>query len=173
MNQFEVTARFVVVTLALLALLGCASPSATKQSSPARRDNARDALPCDEALRVQTADAHPDIRWVVGDDVSQEKFVSCLLRWKKDSATLEVAAYLTSDLYKFIGECRESEQPIRRVFEYKDKARPYLLRLHTIRFVDPYTYIVVGSYPNGTSGYYAHSVDQKTNDYDKLKSCRP
>lgn len=122
---------------------------------------------------MQTADAHPDIRWVVGDNVSQGKFVSCLLGWKKDSATIEVAAYLTSDLYRFVGECRESEQSVKRVFEYKNKGRPYLLRLHTNQFVDPYTYIVVGSYSKGNNGYYHHSIGQKTNDYEKLESCRP
>ena len=173
MNSVEIAQRLLRLSLPLLALFGCASPSTTSRPSASQPGYARDSLPCEEALQLQTSDAHPDIRWVVSDNVSQGKFLSCLLNWKKDTATIEAAAYLASGQYKFIGECRESGQPIRRVFEYKNKDRPYLLRFDTAPYVDPYTYIVVESYPRQSSEHFSHSIDQKTNFYERLKSCRP
>jgi len=170
MNYVCIVRKIALVALTLFALSGCAAPE--KQASSTGSVGARDSLPCEEVLRMQTADAHPDIKWVVGDNVSQGKFVSCLLGWKKDSATIEVTAYLTSDLYKFVGECPVSGREVMRVFEYKNKTRPYLLRLHTNQFVDPYTYIVVGSYPRGSNDYYLHRIVQKTNDYEQFELCR-
>jgi len=169
MNQVLMQATALVALPALLALSACAnSPAQLRSPQPG------DSLPCEEALTLQTADAHPDIRWAAAaENVSQAKFASCLLSSKTDSATIEVRAYLTSDLYKFIGECREREdvRAVSRVFEYRNKDRPYPLRLHTTRFVEPYTYVVVISYPKGSSGSFHHSVTSKTNDYEKVTPC--
>jgi hypothetical protein len=155
------------------ALVGCASPSTASPPATPQPSFARDSLPCEDALQLRTSDAHPDIRWVVDDNVSRTKFLSCLLNWKKDTATLEAAAYLASGQYKFIGTCEASGQSIRRVFEYKNKSRPYLLRIDAVPGVDPYTYVVVNSFPRPSSGHFSHSIEQKTNAYERLKSCPP
>jgi hypothetical protein len=89
-----------------------------------------------------------------------------------DNATGEVAEYMTSGLYNFIRECKITDKEIYRLFEYKNKGRPYLLRLHTNQFVDPKTYVVIGSYRK-PAGNYQHSIDQKSNDSSDIKQCSP
>jgi hypothetical protein len=85
-----------------------------------------DSRPCE----TQTADAHPDIKWL--------ESLHCILDGKEDTATIAVTEYMTSGLYRFIAECDDSEGGVQRVFEYKDRDRPYLVRFSDR--VDPKTY---------------------------------
>lgn len=116
---------------------------------------AAEPSPCES----QASAIHPEIKWV--DDLS------CILDGKGDTATIGATEYLESGDYRFIGECRKSGGVIERVFEYKDKGRPYLLRLN--RNVDPLTYVVISSHPKG-DGRYHHNYFA-TNRYKKVAAC--
>jgi hypothetical protein len=130
--------------------------------------------PCDQFLVYVTADAHPDIRWISArPGVSSDRALGCILRSAKDNATIEVTGYLTSGLYRFLRECRaEKDTVIHRLFEYKENARPYLLRLHKDLFAEPRTYVVVRSHRLPV-GSYQHSIAQKGNDSESITLCSP
>ena len=136
-----------------------AAPPATQPAPSAQADHPSNSLPCD----MHTADAHPDITWTTS--------LFCLTRGTASSATNEVVEYMTSGLYKFITECNGNDGTVRRVFEYKKKSRPYLLRLH--RFVDAYTYVVIASYPTRNREVYNHEVSETANKRSRIKSCPP
>jgi len=138
---------------------GTASPPAAQPAPSAQADHPNDSLPCE----IRTADAHPDITWTTN--------MGCITRETASAATIEVVDYMTSGLYKFITECKGEGGTVLRVFEYKNKSRPYLLRLH--RFVDAYTYVVITSYPGRNSGIYSHEVSEKANKRSRIKSCSP
>lgn len=172
MNQFRAIAKIASVCLMLLLLTACVTQQ-TRERNPLSQANAtRDALSCEEVFETQTADSYPTITWDIGINISEGKAVGCLLTKgeRMNTATNETVEYLSSGLYSFISECREDGGAFRRVFEYKNKDRPYLLRFHTNPLVDPYTYIVVGSYPK-KSDAYNHSIIQKANDSEKIILC--
>lgn len=156
----------------LLVLSACASAPEPPRPT-ARASSAVEATSCDEALLYETADAHPDIRWgSARPGVSGDAVLGCLLTTDTDSGTIETVAYMSSGLYKFVRECRPNEQRTYRVFEYKNKGRPYPLRLHKDPFVDPKTYIVVSSFriPTGT---YRHSIAESSNSAAQIVNCPP
>jgi hypothetical protein len=76
---------------------------------------------------------------------------------------------MTSGLYRFIAESDDSEGGVQRVFEYKDKDRPYLVRFSDR--VDPKTNIVITSLPKGDTRFVHHVVSQHANNYTGIKSC--
>ncbi len=126
---------------------------------------------CDDALMYETADAHPEIRWVSPrPGAPGDRALGCLLTQDADNGTLETKAYMSSGLYQFIRECRQEDGDIYRVFEYKKKQKPYLLRLHRDPMVDPKTYIVVLS-SRRPSGNFSHMVVERANAALKIKRC--
>lgn len=128
---------------------------------------------CDEALIYETADAHPAIRWISPRrDASGDAALGCILRWAGDDGTLELKEYMSSGLYRFLRECSPDGDTVYRLFEYKEKARPYLLRLHTQPMVEPRTYILVGSHRSPV-GSYQHQIAQKSNDASRVTLCPP
>lgn len=166
--------KLMLVALVLwgssFALGACASDPAPAQPTT-RTSNTAEPASCDEALMYEIADAHPEIRWrSPRPGASGNAALGCLLTTDADSATLETAAFMSSGLYRFVRECRLGEQKTSRVFEYKNKDRPYLLRLHKDPLVDPKTYIVVASIriPTGT---YRHSIAESSNSAAGIKTC--
>lgn len=154
-----------------LGSMSRAAPEEAKRLLQAVSPDAGD--PCDDTLLYRTADAHPDIRWISPRrDASGSAALGCVLRSAQDDADIDVAIYMSSGLYRFLRECRQDADTLFRLFEYKDKARPYLLRLHKDLYVEPRTYIVVRSqrYPIGA---YHHSLGQVSNDASRLTSCLP
>jgi hypothetical protein len=131
-----------------------------------------EADPCDEALLYETADAHPGIRWISARrGASGNAALGCILRSAEDDATIEVKSYMSSGLYRFLRECNAKEDTvIYRLFEYKEKARPYLLRLHKDLLAEPRTYIVISSHRNPVGSYH-HSIAQKGNDASGITLC--
>jgi hypothetical protein len=128
---------------------------------------------CDDVLSYQVADAHPSIRWISPrSGVSSDAALGCLLRSEADDGTIELTAYMSSGLYQFVRECNTGEKSIYRLFEYKNKARPYLLRLHATPFVDPQTYIVVSSHRR-PAGHYHHGIADRSNNASKIRFCPP
>lgn len=155
-----------------LLLGGCASPTVPAKGN-AQASPAVEVTSCDDALLYETADAHPEIRWLsIRPGVSRDMALSCLLSADTDDGTIEMAAYMSSGLYDFVRECQDGENRILRVFEYKNKSRPYLLRLHTDPYVDPKTYVVVSSVrvPSGT---YRHAISESSNNAERVKACQP
>ena len=154
-----------------LGSVGRGTPLEAKEllqaASPAESDS------CDEALLYETADAHPAVKWISPRrGASGDAALGCILRSAGDDGTLEAKAYMSSGLYRFLRECKPEEDKVYRLFEYKEKARPYLLRLHTQPLVEPRTYIVVGS-RRSPVGSYLHSIDQKSNDASSMTLCPP
>lgn len=95
-----------------------------------------------------------------------------MLRSQDDDAPLELKAYMSSGLYRFVRECDSEGASVYRLFEYKNSARPYLLRLHTDPLVDPKTYIVVVSYLE-PAGNYQHGIAEAGNAAAGLARCPP
>lgn len=152
-----------------LGSVGRGTPLDAKELLQAASPAESDA--CDEALLYETADAHPAIKWISPRrGASGNAALGCILRSAGDDGTLEAKAYMSSGLYRFLRECKPEEDKVYRLFEYKEKARPYLLRLHTQPLVEPRTYIVVGS-RRSPVGSYQHSIDQKSNDVSRMTLC--
>lgn len=128
--------------------------------------------PCDEVLLYETADAHPEIRLIAARrGVSSEVALGCFLRSAKDDASIAVKSYLSSGLYRFVRQCNtERDAVIYRVFEYKERTRPYLLRLHRDLIAEPKTYIVISSY-RFPVGSYNHGIAQTSNDAEGITLC--
>ena len=165
----------MIKVLALFMLLvvmgGCVSRPVSSPVTP-RTFNTTEAVSCDQTLMYETADDYPRIKWIsIRPGMSQNTALSCLLHSDADDGTLELKAYLSSGLYRFVRECSADETHIYRLFEYKNKGRPYLLRLHTNQFVDPKTYVVVGSYRK-PGGNYQHHISEGSNDASKLRNCQ-
>ncbi len=155
-----------------VALGGCASPPGPSASQP-RTAHPSEAASCDEALLYETADAHPAIRWIsVRPGRSANPALSCLLESDADDGTIEMAAYMSSGLYRFIRECRPGDRRIYRLFEYKNRKRPYLLRLHANQYLDPKSYVVVGSYRK-PAGNYQHGIAERSNEASSIRLCPP
>ncbi|MDA1074204.1 MAG: hypothetical protein O3A63_05495 [Proteobacteria bacterium] len=131
----------------------------------AQAEEEAEHIPCDEALLYETADAHPDIRWTSMNPSVGNKGLSCLFSSARDDATIEFQSYFSSGLYQFARECETVGFDIYRLFEYKNKSRPYLLRLHRDPFVDPKTFVVTVSLFREESGTYHHLIG--------LKRCGP
>jgi hypothetical protein len=130
------------------------------------------SVSCDDVMLYETADAHPDIRWrSVRKGVPSGVALSCLLRTKADEVTIETVEYLSSGLYRFVRECQATERETYRLFEYKKKEVPYLLRLHS-GSADPATYVVVLS-TRTAAGNYQHMVSERVNSSRRIKRCPP
>ncbi len=155
-----------------LLIGGCAAqPSTPTTVERAVSPNA--SVSCNDVLVYEIADAHPGIRWISPrKGVSGNAALSCILRSEMDDGTLELKAYMSSGLYRFVRECSSEEKSIYRVFEYKNSARPYLLRLHTNEFVDPKTYVVVSSHRK-PAGHYQHGIAETSNDASRIRLCPP
>ena len=155
-----------------LASAGVATPAEAMQRLQAVTPLQADA--CDESIFYKVADAHPGIRWEApASGASADAALGCILRSAKDSATMEVQRYMSSGLYRFVKECgSEDGMVVHRLFEYKTKAQPYLLRLHKDLYVEPRTYVLVKSRRH-PAGSYHHSVEQASNDDTKLPACKP
>lgn len=136
-----------------------------KKDKPQAKEST--ASPCHDPSLYDTADAHPEIRWL-----STQRGAGCIFAPDVDSGTIEMKEYMSSGLYKFIRECRIDDQNTYRLFEYKNKGRPYLLRLHTNQFVDPKTYVIIRSYRQ-PAGNYLHSIVQSSNHASSIKLCPP
>lgn len=155
-----------------LVLFGCTVQPETPPTVE-REVGSNSPVSCDDALVYETADAHPAIRWInARKGVSANAALSCILRSDGDDGTLELKAYLSSGLYRFVRECGSGGKTVYRVFEYKNSARPYLFRLHRNEFVDPKTYIVVGSHRK-PAGNYQHGIAEASNDASKISLCLP
>jgi hypothetical protein len=156
----------------VLLIGGCAmQPSAPESVGRAVSPDA--PASCDEVLSYRVADAHPSIRWISPrSGVSSDAALGCLLRSEADDGTIELAAYMSSGLYRFVRECSTEEASIYRLFEYKNKGRPYFLRLHTNQFVDPQTYVVVSSHRR-PAGHYHHGIAGRSNEASKIRFCAP
>jgi hypothetical protein len=155
-----------------LGIGGCAqSPPALTRAQPAVDPPA--AVSCDDALLYQTADAHPEIRWISPrPGVPGNVALSCILGSDADDGTIEMKAYMSSGLYRFLRECRPEENVVHRLFQYKNSARPYLLRLHTTPHADPKTYLIVSSYRK-PAGNTQHLIAQSSNDASRMTLCPP
>jgi len=130
-----------------------------------KRSNA-ESQQCEDPSLYETADAHPGIRWI-----STQRGGGCILRPDVDQATIGAAEYMSSGLYRFVRECRIDDQTIYRLFEYKNKGLPYLLRLH-FQHVDPKTYVVIGSH-HKTAGAYQNNVAESAHFASGIKLCPP
>jgi len=154
--------------LAIGSCAGSGLPAAAGE-----RGDSIDATSCNEVLQYETADAHPEIKWISPrKGVSANAALSCMLRAETDDGDLETKAYMSSGLYRFLRECRSEANTVYRLFMYKKSGLPYLLRLHTNQFVDPYTYIVVRSYTK-PAGNLVHSIGQRSNDASRITLCPP
>jgi hypothetical protein len=155
-----------------LFLGGCAAQPGA-QPTVDRAVSSSDPVSCDDALAYETADAHPAIRWISPvEGSSASAALTCILQSNADDGTIELKAYMSSGLYSFIRECRPDEMSIYRTFEYKNRARPYLFRLHSNEFIDPKTYIVVSSHQK-PAGNYVHSIAETSNDASRIRFCPP
>ena len=154
-----------------LGSVGRGTPEEVKQLLQAARPAEADA--CDESLLYETADAHPAIRWIsTRPSASSDAALGCILRSNKDDATIDVASYMSSKLYRFVRECRPDGDRVYRLFQYKEPKRPYLLRLHKDLLVEPRTYIVVVSHRLPV-GSYQHSIAQTGNNASSMTLCPP
>ena len=135
------------------------TPDQIARAEALARDGPYAVIAATSPCEPQPSAAHPEIKWV--DDLS------CILDGNVDTAVIGATEYLSSGDYRFIGECRKDEGIIERVFEYKDKGRPYLLRLN--KRVDPLTYVVIRSHPKGDGRYHHNYL--ATNRYKEVASC--